>query len=71
MKDSPGKTMLASDALSQGYIKNSKPEFDENRLIHHVHFVILNLLISNRHLEQFKEETPKNLNFANPTKVHY
>ena len=63
--------MLASDALSQGYIKNSKPVFDENRLIHHVHFVILNLLISNRHLEQFKEETPKNLNFANPTKVHY
>ena len=49
--------MLLSNALSRAYIKNSKPEFDENSLIHHVHFVILNLSISNEHLEQFKEQT--------------
>ena len=59
MKYSPGKTMLVSDAFSQAHIKNSKPEFDENSLIHHMHFVILNLPISSKHLEQFKEETQK------------
>ena len=59
MKYSPGKTMLVSDALSQAYIKNSKPEFDENSLIHHVHFVILNLPVSNERLQQFKGETGK------------
>ena len=59
MKYSPGKTMLVSDTLSEAYIKNSKPEFDENSLIYHVHFVILNLPISNKRLEQFKEETRK------------
>ena len=57
MKYSPGKTMLVSDALKN--IKNSKPEFDENSLIHQVHFVISNLPISNEHLEQLKEETRK------------
>ena len=51
--------MLVSDTLSEAYIKNSKPEFDENSLIYHVHFVILNLPISNKRLEQFKEETRK------------
>ena len=56
---SPRKTILVSDALSQAYIKNSKPEFDENSLIHQVHFVISNLPISNERLEQFKEETQK------------
>ena len=51
--------MLVSDALSRAYIKNSKPELDENSLIHHVHFVISNLPISNKCLEQFKEKTQK------------
>ena len=32
-----------------------KPECDENGLIHHMHFVISNLPISNERLEQFKE----------------
>ena len=48
--------MIVSDALSQAYIKNSKPEFDENSLIRHVHFLISNLSISNKCLERFKEE---------------
>ena len=51
--------MLVLDALSWAYIKNSKPEFDENSLIHYVHFVILNLHTSNKRLEQFKEERRK------------
>ena len=51
--------MLALDALSRTYIKNSKPDFDENSLIHQVHFVISNLPISNERLEQFNEETQK------------
>ena len=59
LKYSPGKTMSASDVLSQAYIKNSKAEFDENSLIHHMHFVFLNLPISNERLEQSKEETQK------------
>ena len=59
MKYSPENAILVSDALIQAYIKNSKPEFDENNLIHHVHFVISNLPISNERLEQFKEETRK------------
>ena len=59
LKYSPRKTMLVSNALSQAYIKNSKPKFDENSLIYHVHFVILNLPITNERLEQFKEETRK------------
>ena len=49
--------MLVSDALNQAHIKNWKPEFYENILIHHVHFVISNLTISNERLKQFKEET--------------
>ena len=59
MKYSFGKAMLALDTLSRTYIKNSKPDFDENSLIHHVHFVISNLPISNERLEQFNEETQK------------
>ena len=51
--------MLVSDALRGACIKNSKPEFDQNSLNHHVHFVILNLPIINELLEQLKEETPK------------
>ena len=45
LKYSSGKTMLVFDALSRAYIKNSNREFDENSLMHHVHFVISNLLI--------------------------
>ena len=47
LKYSSGKTMSVSDALSRAYMKNSKPEFDDNSIIHHVHFVISNLPISN------------------------
>ena len=61
MKYSPGKTMLGLDVLSRAYIKKSKLELDENSLIHHVHFLTLNLPISNERLEQFKEETQKDL----------
>ena len=51
--------MSVWDALSRAYIKNSKLEFDEYSFIHHVHFVFLNLPISNKRLEKFKEETRK------------
>ena len=52
--------MLVSDALSREYIKNSKPESDENSLVHHdVHSIISNFPISNEPLEQFKEKTRK------------
>ena len=61
--------MLVSDALSRAYMKNSKPEFDENSLIHHVHFVISNLPINKKHLEQFKEKTRKNPILQNLIKV--
>ena len=57
LKYLPGKTMLVSDALSQAYIKNPRPEFDKNRLIHLVYFVISSVPISNKRLEQLKEET--------------
>ena len=46
--------MLVLDALNRAYIKKLKLEFDEISLIHQVHLVISNLLISNKHLEQFK-----------------
>ena len=59
LKYSPGKTMLVLDALSQPYIKISKPEFDENGLIHQIYFLILNLPINSERLDQFKEETRK------------
>ena len=49
---------LRSPHPSRHY-KNSKPELDENSLIHHIHFVISNLPISNECLEQFKEGTQK------------
>ena len=48
--------MLVSDVLSRAYIKTSKPKFDENSLIHHVHLLISNY---NDRLEQLKEETRK------------
>ena len=46
--------MLVSDAVSQAYIKNWKPEIEKNNLIHYVHFVISNLPISNKRLKHFK-----------------
>ena len=55
--------MLVSGALSRAYIKNSKPELDENGLT--------NLPISNECLERFKEEIQKRSNFTSPCKVHY
>ena len=66
MKYSLRKAMLALDALSRTYIKNSKPDFDEKSLIRHVHFVISNLPISKKHLGN-----PKRCSFGNPYKVHY
>ena len=60
--------MLVSDTLSEAYIKNSNPEFDENSLIYDVHFVILNLPINNKRLEQFKEETRKDPILQTPIK---
>ena len=56
MKYSPRTTMLFLDAVSWAYIENVKSEFNENSLIHPVHFVISNRPISNERLEQFKEE---------------
>ena len=41
-----GKTMLVSDTLSQSCLNDIRPEFDENTLIRHVHFLFLNLPIS-------------------------
>ena len=56
----PGKTMLVSDALSQSYLNNIEPEFNENSLIRHVHyFILLNLPISQSWLDQFRLETWK------------
>ena len=51
--------MSVSHAFRRACVKNSKPELDENSLIHNVHFVIWNLPVSNKSLEQFKEETQK------------
>ena len=46
----PDKTMLVSAwrynaKLSQSYLNDVNPEFDENILIWHVHFILSNLLI--------------------------
>ena len=51
--------MLVSDTLSRSHLSLSKPEFTDDSLIHHVHFVLSNLLISETRLKQFKLE-PKN-----------
>ena len=55
----PGKTVLVSDTLSRSYLNDVKPEFDENTLIRHVHFILLNLPISQSRLDQFRLETQK------------
>ena len=46
--------MLVSDALSRSYLSSSEPKFTEISLIHHVHFVLLNLPISETSLKQFQ-----------------
>ena len=67
----PGKTVLVSDTLRRSYLNDVKPEFDENTLIRHVDFVLLNLPISQSRLDQFRLETQKETNFANPYLLYY
>ena len=55
----PGKTMLVSDALSQSYLNDIEPEFDQNALIRCVHFILSNLSISQSWLDQFCLEIQK------------
>ena len=43
---SPGKDMLVSDTLSRSHLSHFEPKFTDDSLIHHVHFVLSNLLIS-------------------------
>ena len=54
---SPGKDMLVSDTVSRSHLSSSEAEFTEDSLIHHVRFVISNLLISETRLKQFQSET--------------
>ena len=54
---SPCKDMLVSDTLSRSHLSRSEPEFTENNLIHHLHFVLSNLPISEIRLKQFPSET--------------
>ena len=49
--------MLVSDTLSRSHLSRFEPEFTEDNLIHHVHFVLLNLPISETRLKQFQLET--------------
>ena len=49
--------MLVSDTLSRSHLSDSEPKFTENSLIHHVHFVQLNIPISETRLKQFQLET--------------
>ena len=54
---SPWKDMLVSDTFSRSHLSHSEPEFTEDSLIHHVHFVLSNLPISETRLKQFQLET--------------
>ena len=54
--------MLVSDTLSRSHLSDSEPEFTENSLIHHVHFVQSNIPISETRLKQFQLETKNNPN---------
>ena len=45
--------------MSRSYLNDIKPGFDENTLIRHVHFNLLNLPISQSQLDQFCLETRK------------
>ena len=49
--------MLVSDTFSRSHLSHSKPEITEDSLIHHVHFVLSNLPISETRLKQFQLET--------------
>ena len=51
--------MLVSDTLSRSYLNDIKPECDENTLIQHVHFILLNIPISQSRLDQFHLEAQK------------
>ena len=52
--------MLVSDTLSRSHLTHSRPEFTEDSLIHYVHSVLSNLLISQTCLKQFQLETKNN-----------
>ena len=52
--------MLVSDTFSRSHLSHSEPKFTEDSLIHHVHFVLLNLPISETRLKQFQLETKNN-----------
>ena len=54
---SPGKEMLVSDTVSRSCLSSSEPEFAEDGLIDHVHFVLLNLPIGETRFKQFQLET--------------
>ena len=60
----PNKGILVSDTLSRFDLSHSKPEFTENSLIHHVHFVLFNFPISETHLKHFQLETKINMPFC-------
>ena len=49
--------MLVLGTLNRFLLNHSEPEFTENSLIHHVHFVLFYLPISVTHLKQFQLET--------------
>ena len=49
--------MVVSDTLSRSHLSRFEPEFPEDSLIHHVHFVLSNLRISKVRLKQFQLET--------------
>ena len=49
--------MQVSDTLGRFYLSRFEPEVTEDSLIHHVHFVLSNLPISETRLKQFQLET--------------
>ena len=49
--------MLVSDTLSRSHLSRSEPVSTEDSLIDHVHFLLLNLPISEIRLKQFQLET--------------
>ena len=46
--------MVVLDALSRSQLNHSELEFTENSLIDHIHFVPLNIPISDTRLKQFE-----------------
>ena len=56
----PGKDMVVTDTLSRAYLSNtSTPEIDTSDMTRYVHFVILNLPISDDKLLEFQRETSR------------